>query len=97
MNVLLLVVRFVVLDIDDYFALMAFQMAWPALQIIAMHHCQKKVMHVLFILRFTVLDAEDYLAFVVFQMARPTMYVAWHVVFSPSDYDIHVQISMCLD
>jgi hypothetical protein len=30
---LLFVVRFAVLDIDDYFGLVAFQMAWPTLYI----------------------------------------------------------------
>ncbi len=61
MHVLLLVVRFIVLNADDYFALVAFQMARPTLQTIAMCHCQEKVVHmVLFIVRFAVLDADDY-------------------------------------
>jgi hypothetical protein len=68
--VLLLVVRFAVFNVDDYLALVAFQMAQPTLQTIVMHHCQEKVVHVLLlVVRFAVLDADDYLAFVVFQMA----------------------------
>jgi len=37
-HVLLLVVRCIVLDIDDYFGLMAFQMAWPILYAFLAHH-----------------------------------------------------------
>ncbi len=55
-------------------------------------------MHVLFlVVRFVVLDANNYFALVVFQMAQLTLYVAWHVVLSIGDYNLHVQISMCLD
>jgi NAD/NADP transhydrogenase beta subunit len=32
-HMLLLVVRFVVFDADDYFALVVFQMAWPTLYV----------------------------------------------------------------
>jgi hypothetical protein len=64
---LLLVVQFVVLDVDDCFALMAFQMAQLTLQIITMHHCQKKNVHMLLlVVRFIVLDTDDYFALVVF-------------------------------
>jgi hypothetical protein len=69
MHVPLLVIRFVVLDVNDYFAFMAFQMARPTLQTIAMHHCQEKVVHVLFVVWFAVLDTDDYFSLVAFQMA----------------------------
>ncbi len=75
MHVLLLVVKFVVLNADDYFALVAFQMARPTLQIIVMRHCQEKVLHMLLlVVRFAVLDVDDYFTLVVFQMA------AFHVI-----------------
>jgi hypothetical protein len=38
-HVLLLIVQFVIFDVDDYFALVAFQMAWPTMQTIVMRHC----------------------------------------------------------
>jgi hypothetical protein len=38
-HVLLLVVWFAVLDVDDYFTFVAFQMAQLTLQTIAMRHC----------------------------------------------------------
>ncbi len=67
---LVLVVRFVILDIDNYFAFVAFQMAQPTLQTIAMCHYQEKVMHVLLlVVRFAVLDVDDYFALMAFQMA----------------------------
>jgi hypothetical protein len=66
-HVLLLVVRFVVLDTNDYFALMAFQMARLTMQTISMHHCQEKVVHVLvLIIWFAILDVDDYFALVAF-------------------------------
>ncbi len=69
-----LVVQFVIFDANDYFALVAFQMARLTQQTIAMRHCQEKIMHVLLLVgRFVVLDAEDYFALVVFQMAWPTL------------------------
>ncbi len=69
MHVLLLVVQFAILDVDDYFALVAFQMARSTLQTITMCHYQEKVMHVLLlVVRFVVLDIDDYFALVVFQM-----------------------------
>ncbi len=71
---LLLVVRFVILDVDDYFALVAFQMAQLTFQIIAIRHCQEKVVHVLLlVVLFAALDANDYFALVAFQMAQPTL------------------------
>jgi hypothetical protein len=74
MHVLLLVVRFVVLDVDDYFTLVAFQMARPTLQTITMRHYQEKVVHVLLlVVWFVVLDIDDYFALVAFQMAQPTL------------------------
>ncbi len=76
MHVLLLVVRFAILDVDDYFALVAFQMARSTLQTITMCHYQEKVMHVLLLVRFVVLDIDDYFALVVFQMVWLTLYVA---------------------
>ncbi len=73
-HMLLFVVRFVVFDANDYFALMAFHMARSALQTIAMCHCQEKVVHVLLlVVQFVVLDANDYFALVAFQMARLTL------------------------
>jgi hypothetical protein len=73
-------------------------MARPTLQIIAMHHCQEKVVHVmLLVVRFNVLDKDDYFALVVFEMAQPTLYVAWHTILFVGDCDVHVQISTCLD
>ncbi len=95
---LLLVVWFVVLDADNYFALVAFQMAQSTLQTIATRHSQKKVVHVLLlIVWFVILDADDYFALVAFQMARPTLYIVWHIVLSVGDCNVHVQILMCLD
>jgi hypothetical protein len=42
-----------------------------------MHHCQKKVVHMLLlVVQFVVLDVDDYFAFVAFQMAQSTLYVA---------------------
>ncbi len=74
MHVLLLVVQFVILDTDDYFVLVAFQMARSTLQTIVMRHCQEKVVHVLlFVVQFVVLDVDDYFALVAFQMAQPTL------------------------
>ncbi len=71
---LVLVVWLVVLDADDYFALVAFQMAWPTLQTITMHHCQEKVVHVLLLVVWLVVFYTDnYFALVAFQMARPTL------------------------
>jgi hypothetical protein len=67
MHVLSLVAWFVVFDTDDYFALVAFQMARPTQQIIAMCHCQKKVVHVLLlVVQFVIFDAKDYFALVAF-------------------------------
>jgi hypothetical protein len=43
------------------------------LQTIAMRHCQKKVMHMLFVAQFAVLDANDYFALMSFQMAPSTL------------------------
>jgi hypothetical protein len=64
---LVLVVRFAVLEANDYFALVAFQMARLTLQTIAMCHCQEKVVHVvLLVVWFIVLDANDYFALVAF-------------------------------
>jgi hypothetical protein len=95
---MLLVVRFVVLDANNYFVLVAFQIARLTLQTIAMRHCQEKVVHMLLlVVWFVVLDTDDYFTLVAFQMAQPTLYVAWHAILSTSDYDIHVQISTCLD
>jgi hypothetical protein len=55
-------------------------------------------MHMLpFVVRFVVLDIDDYFTLTTFQMARLTLYVAWHVVFSTSDCDVHVEILTCLD
>jgi hypothetical protein len=66
-HVLLLVVQFVVLNTDDYFALVALQMAWLTLQTITMRHCQEKVMHVLLlVVWFAVLDTDDYFTLVMF-------------------------------
>jgi hypothetical protein len=66
-HVLLLIVRFTILDANDYFALVVFKMARPTLQTITMHHCQEKVLHVLLlIVWFTVLDVDDYFALVAF-------------------------------
>jgi hypothetical protein len=68
------------------------------LQIIVMHHCQEKVVHVMpFVVWFVILDIDDYFALATFQMAQSTLYVAWHVVFSVGDCDVHVQILTCLD
>ncbi len=44
----------------------------------------------LLVVWFVVLNADDYFAFITFQMARPILYVAWHTIFSTSDYDVHV-------
>ncbi len=69
-HVQLLIVRFVVLDVDNYFALVAFQMARPTLQTITMCHCQEKVVHMLvLVIGFVVLNVDDYFALVAFQMA----------------------------
>jgi len=55
-------------------------------------------MHVLLlVVWFIILDADDYFALVAFQMARLTLYIAWHVVFSVGDCNVHVQILTCLD
>jgi hypothetical protein len=47
----------------------------------------------LLVVRFVAFDTDDYFALV----AQPTLYVAWHVVLSVSDCDVHVQISTCFD
>jgi hypothetical protein len=66
-HMLFLIIRFTVLDIDNYFALVAFQMARPTLKIIAMHHCQEKVVHeLLLVVRFVILDVNDYFTLVAF-------------------------------
>jgi hypothetical protein len=71
---MLLVIRFVIFDVDDYFALVAFQMARPILQIITMHHYQEKVVHeLLLVVRFVVLNANDYFTLVAFRMVWPTL------------------------
>jgi hypothetical protein len=63
-----------------------------------MRHCQEKVVHVLLlVVRFAVLDIDDYFTLVAFKMAWPTLYVAWHAVLSVGNYNVHVQILMCLD
>jgi NAD/NADP transhydrogenase beta subunit len=68
------------------------------LQIIAMRNYQEKVVHMLLlVVRFAILDTKDYFTLVAFQMARLTLYVAWHVVLSLGDCDVHVQILTCLD
>jgi hypothetical protein len=68
------------------------------LRIIAMCHCQDKVVHVLLlVVRFAILDTDDYFALMVFQMARLTLYIAWHAVLSVGDCNVHVQILACLD
>jgi hypothetical protein len=68
---------FVILNTDNYFALVAFQMARLTLETIAMRHCQKKVVHVLLlVVRFVILDADNYFVLVAFQMTRPTLSVA---------------------
>jgi len=55
-------------------------------------------MHVLLlVVRFVVLNTDDYFALVAFQMARLPLYVAWRVVFSVGDCNVHVQILTCLD
>ncbi len=55
-------------------------------------------MHVLLlVVRFAVLDIDDYFTLVAFKMAWPTLYVAWHAVLSVGNYNVHVQILMCLD
>ncbi len=46
-HMMLVVVWLTVLNIDDYFTFVAFQMARLTLQIITMRHCQKKDVHVL--------------------------------------------------
>jgi hypothetical protein len=62
-------------------------------QTIIMCHCQTKVVHVLLlVVWFAVFDIDDYLVLATFQMARPTSYVAWHVVPSVGNCDVHVQI-----
>jgi hypothetical protein len=67
MHMLPFVVQFIVLDVDDYFALVVFHMARPILQIIVMHHCQEKVMHMLLlVVWFVVLNIDDYFALVAF-------------------------------
>ncbi len=61
------------------------------LQIIAIHHCQKKHVHVLLlVVRFAVLNVDDYFTLVVFQMARSTLYVAWHTVLHVGDCNVHM-------
>ncbi len=68
------------------------------LQLIAMRNYQEKVVHMLLlVVRFAILDTKDYFTLVAFQMARLTLYVAWHVVLSLGDCDVHVQILTCLD
>ncbi len=63
-----------------------------------MRHYQDKVVHVLLlVVQFVVFNVDDYFTLVTFQMARPTLYIAWHVVLSTSDCDVHVQILTCLD
>jgi hypothetical protein len=90
-HVPLLVVRFVILDTDDYFALVMFQMAWPTLQTIIMRHCQEKVVHMLLlVIWFVVLNVDDYFALMAFQMAWLILYIAWHAVLFVGDCDIHV-------
>ncbi len=87
---LLLIVWFVVLNVNDY-TFVTFQMVQSTLQTIAMHHCQEKVVHVLlFVIRFIVLDADDYFILVAFQIARSTLYVAWHTILSAGDCNVHV-------
>jgi hypothetical protein len=67
-------------------------------QTIVMHHYQEKAMHVLLlVVRFAFFDADDYFTLVAFQMVQLTLYVAWHVVFSAGNYDVHMQILTCLD
>jgi len=51
----------------------------------------------LLIVRFAIFDADDYFGLMAFHMARPTLYVAWHVVVSTGDRNVHVQILTCLD
>jgi len=51
----------------------------------------------LLVVQFVVLNVNDYFALVAFQMAGPTLYVAWHIIFSASDCDVHVQTLTCLD
>jgi len=51
----------------------------------------------LLVVQFVVLNADDYFALMAFQMARPILYVAWHIILSASDCNIHVQILTCLD
>jgi len=54
--------------------------------------------HVLpLVVRFIILNIDDYFAYVMFQMAWSALYVAWHVVLSVGDSDVHVQILTCLD
>jgi hypothetical protein len=61
-----------------------------------MRHCQEKVVHMLsLVVRFAILHIDDYFVLATFQMARPTLHVAWHVVLSVGDYDVHVQILTC--
>ncbi len=48
-------------------------------------------MHVLLLsVRFVILDVDDYFDLMTFQMA-------WHIVLSTCDCDVHVQIMTCLD
>ncbi len=51
----------------------------------------------LLVVQFVVLDTNNYFALVAFQMALLTLYVAWHVVLSVGDCDVHVQILTCFD
>jgi hypothetical protein len=51
----------------------------------------------LLVVRFVVLNVDDYFTLVAFQMARVTLYIAWHIILSTSDCDVHVQILTCLD
>ncbi len=97
-HMLLLGVRFAILNIDDYFALVGFQMDRLTLQTIVMRQYQEKVVHMmLIVVWFVVFDANDYFALVAFQMAWLTLYVVWHVVLSTSGCDVHVKILTCLD
>jgi hypothetical protein len=55
-------------------------------------------MHVMpLVVQFVVLDIDDYFALATFQMARPTLYIAWHIVLSVGNYNVHVQILTCLN
>jgi hypothetical protein len=51
----------------------------------------------LLVVQFVVCDINDYFALVAFQMAQLTLYVDSHVVLSVGNYNVHVQISTCID